>query len=394
MWVQMNRYHSLKRRTIMSVFVLNNFPDDCPFNEIGPFISLYLTTHNHPLESKKDRIEFKKLIAQAKDKLVKDYNKLEIEEFVKPLNNLEQDSLFWSYNQKGLAIFTNKKNCYIYKLPFEVEQYISYSEKINFKPLIRLSQNIIHYYVLALDRDNFNVYEVYGKNINPIQFDPSVKIKAKDVIGDQRTEDISTIGGYSSYGRQGITHGRGGKKDDIDIDTEKYLRYVENTIYEHLSKIKPLPIVLISLHKTYIHYRNLNKNKDLFEKGIMKSPESMTEDEILNETYSLIENYFVDKLKTKISNVFKSVEMSKASNDIHEIVKAIHSKQIQELYIQDGHKLYGYVDWENQTIEVNRKSDLDIYEELAEKTILLGRKVYCVSKDVLNVGSGILAQYY
>ena len=47
----------------MSVFVLNNFPDDCPFNEIGPFISLYLTTHNHPLESKKDRIEFKKLIA-------------------------------------------------------------------------------------------------------------------------------------------------------------------------------------------------------------------------------------------------------------------------------------------------------------------------------------------
>ena len=95
----------------MSVFMLNNFPDDCPFNEMGSFISLYLTTHNHPQESKKDRIEFKKLITQAKEKLVKNYNKLEIEEFVKPLNLLEQDSMFWSYNQNGLAIFINEKNC-------------------------------------------------------------------------------------------------------------------------------------------------------------------------------------------------------------------------------------------------------------------------------------------
>lgn len=394
MCLKMNIDHSLKRRTIMSVFMLNNFPDDCPFNEVGSFISLYLTTHNHPLESKKDRIEFKKLITQAKEKLVKDYTKSEIEEFIKPLIHLEQDSLFWSYNQKGLAIFINEKNCYIYKLPFEVENHVSYGEKINFKPLIRLSQNIIHYYVLALDRDNFNVYEINGKNMNRIQFDPSVMIKAKDVIGDQRTEDISTIGGYSTYGRQGITHGRGGKKDDIDIDTEKYLRYVENTIYEHLSKIKSLPIILISLPKTHIHYRNLNKNKDLYVKGIVKSPESMTDDEIINETYHLIEDYFIDKLKAKISNVHKSIEIGKASNDIHEILKAIETNHINELYIQDDRKLYGTVDWENQIIEVNRKSDLDIYEELAEKTIMHGHKVYCVSKDVLNVGSGILAQYY
>lgn len=378
----------------MSFFMLNNFPDDCPFNEMGSFISLYLTTHNHPQESKKDRIEFKKLITQVKEKLVKDYNNLEIEEFVKPLNLLEQDSMFWSYNQNGLAIFINKNNCYIYKLPFTVENHVSYGEKINFKPLIRLSQNIIHYYVLALDRDNFNVYEVNGRNMNHFQFDPSVMIKAKDVIGDQRTEDISTVGGYSTYGRQGITHGHGGKKDDIDIDTEKYLRYVDSTLYEHLSKIKSLPIVLISLPKTHIHYRNLNKNKDLFDKGIVKSPESMTDEEILNETYSLIEDYFTDKLKVKISNVNKSIEIGNASNDIHDILKAIQSNKIDELYLQDDRKLYGFVDWENQTIQVNRKSELDIYEDLAEKTIMNGHKVYCVSKDILNVGSGILAQYY
>ncbi|MHB8097854.1 MAG: hypothetical protein ACYDEI_09415, partial [Erysipelotrichaceae bacterium] len=72
----------------------------------------------------------------------------------------------------------------------------------------------------------------------------------------------------------------------------------------------------------------------------------------------------------------------------------IQSNKIDERYLQDDRKLYGFVDWENQTIQVNRKSELDIYEELAEKTIMNGHKVYCVSKYVLNVGSGILAQYY
>ena len=377
----------------MSVFMLNNFPEDCPFNEKGPFISLYLSTSNLPQESKKDRAVFKNLIAQAKDKLVTDYNKIEIEKFLEPLYQLEKESIFWSFNQKGLAIFLNEKNCYTYKLPYSVDNHVNYGDKITFKPLIRLSQNIIHYYVLALNRDYFKVYEVNGKTIIQVQFDPSVLIKAKDVIGDQRTEDISTIGGYSSYGRQGITHGRGGKKDDIDIDTEKYIRYVEHTLYEELTKKKALPIILISLPKTHIHYRQINKNKDLYDKGIIKSPDSMTDEEILEETYGLIENYFMDELKMKIDKARKSVELSRASQDVHEIIKVIKSNQIDVLYIQDDRKLYGFVDWDNQTIDVNRKSDIDIHEELAEKTIMLGHKVFSVSKDILNVGSGILAQY-
>ena len=76
----------------MSVLMLNNFPDDCPFNEKGPFISLYLKTNNFPKESKKDKIEFKKLVTHIKDKMVTDFNSIEIEKFIEPLNQLERDS--------------------------------------------------------------------------------------------------------------------------------------------------------------------------------------------------------------------------------------------------------------------------------------------------------------
>ena len=69
----------------MSVLMLNNFPVDCPFNEKGPYISLYLKTNNFPKESKK-------LVTHIKDKMVTDYNSIEIEKFIEPLNQLERDS--------------------------------------------------------------------------------------------------------------------------------------------------------------------------------------------------------------------------------------------------------------------------------------------------------------
>lgn len=378
----------------MSVLMLNNFPTDCPFNEKGPFISLFLTTHIHSQESKNDRIVFKNLITQAKEKLIADYNKIEIEEFLDPLYTLEKESPFWSFNQAGLAIFLNEKNCYIYRLPFEINNQITYSDRINFKPLIRMFQNIVHFYILALNRDYFKLYEVNGKSIEPIKLDPSILVKAKDVIGDQRTEKFNTVGGFSTPGVQGITHGHGGKKDDIDIDTEKYVRYVEQTVHIHLTKDKPLPIVLVSLPKTHILYRKINKNKYLYEKGVIKSPDSMTNEELLEECTKLIENVFADELKRLTDRARKSIELSKASEDIHQIVKSIKSKQVETLFLIDDRKLYGYVDWEKQTVEVNKKSDTDIFEEFAEKIILDGKQIYVVDKDWLKVGSGILAQFY
>jgi hypothetical protein len=131
----------------------------------------------------------------------------------------------------------------------------------------------------------------------------------------------------------------------------------------------------------------------LFEKGIIKSPDSMTDEEMLEESTKLIENLFVDELRKMTENARKSIELSKASEDVHQIVKVIKTNQIERLFLIDDHKLYGYVDWDAQTVEVNKKSDVDILEELAEKTILAGKPIYIVDKDWLKVGSGILAQY-
>lgn len=378
----------------MSVFMLKNFPYDCPFNAEGPFINLFMTTHSQAPENKQDSIVFKNLIAKAKDKLSLDYKPMEVERFIQPLEELERETPFWSYNHAGLAIFVNRENCYVYRLPEIVRNQVVISENINFKPLIRMFQSVIHYYILALSRERFKVYDVYHKSIEEVHFDKNVLILAKDVIGDQRSEPYTSVGGFSTPGAQAILHGHGGKKEDIDIDTEKYFRYVDQTIYDLLSKEKAIPIVIVTLHKNQMTFRKVSKNKDLFEEAVVMSMEELSNQELYQETIKVIEPFFNEQLKRQTAKVVQSIELGRASDKLDHIVKAIINKEVKSLYLANDKRIYGSVDWTNQNVKLNQGVDTDILEELAEHVLQRKAKVYSVPKDWLNATNGILVEYF
>jgi hypothetical protein len=374
--------------------MLKNFPYDCPFNAEGPFINLFMTTHSQAPENKQDSIVFKNLIAKAKDKLSLDYKPMEVERFIQPLEELERETPFWSYNHAGLAIFVNRENCYVYRLPEIVRNQVVISENINFKPLIRMFQSVIHYYILALSRERFNVYEVYHKSIEEVHFDEDVLILAKDVIGDQRSEPYTSVGGFSTPGAQAMLHGHGGKKEDIDIDTEKYFRYVDQTIYDLLSKEKAIPIVLVTLHKNQMTFRKVSKNKDLFEEAVVMSMEDLSNQELYQETIKVIEPFFNEQLKRQTAKVVQSIELGRASDKLDHIVKAILNKEVMNLYLANDKRIFGTVDWKNQSVKLNQGVDTDILGELAEQALQGKAKVYSVPKDWLNATNGILVEYF
>ena len=378
----------------MSVLMLKNFPYDCPFNEKGPFISLFMATHSHAPENKQDSIVFKNLIAKAKDKLEVDYKPREIELFIKPLEQLERETPFWTYNHAGLAVFVNRENCYVYRLPETIKDQVILSDSLSVKPLIRMFQSIIHYYVLALSRENFKVFEVYHNSIDEVHFGEDVLIRAKDVIGDQRTEPYTSVGGYSTPSAQAMLHGHGGKKEEIDIDTEKYFRYVDQTIYDHLSKDKPIPIVLVTLQKNQMTYRKVSKNKNLFDEAVVMSMEDRSKQELFEETLKRIEPYFNEQLMRQTAKVVQSIELGQASDNLEHIVKAIKNKEVKNLYLVENKRIFGTVDWDNQSVLLSQKSETDVLEELAEHAIRAHVKVFSVPKDWLKVPNGILVEYY
>jgi len=191
-----------------------------------------------------------------------------------------------------------------------------------------------------------------------------------------------------------MLHGHGGKKEEIDIDTEKYFRYVDQMIYDLLSKEKAIPIVLVTLQKNQMTFRKVSKNKYLFNEAVVMSMEDLSKQELYKETIKIIEPYFNEQLKRQTAKVAQSIELGRASDKFDHIVKAILNKEVKNLYLANDKRIYGSVDWKNQNVKLNRGVDTDILEEIAEQALQVKAKVYSVPKDWLNTSNGILVEYF
>ena len=122
--------------------------------------------------------------------------------------------------------------------------------------------------------------------------------------------------------------------------------------------------------------------------------EDLSNQELYQMTIKVIEPYFNEQLKRQTAKVVQSIELGRASVKLDHIVKAILNKEVMNLYLANDKRIFGTVDWNNQSVKLNQGVDTDILEELAEHALQRKAKVYSVPKDWLNTTNGILVEYF
>ena len=122
--------------------------------------------------------------------------------------------------------------------------------------------------------------------------------------------------------------------------------------------------------------------------------EDLSDQELYQMTIKVIEPFFNEQLKRQTAKVVQSIELGRASDKLDHIVKAILNKEVMNLYLANDKRIFGTVDWKNQSVKLNQGVDTDILEELAEQGLQGKAKVYSVPKDWLNATNGILVEYF
>ena len=241
--------------------IVKEFPNEIIFDPKGACVSLYQTTHKSSPENLQDQIRFKNLIQEIKSSLEKDYSREEVENIMKVFNDIAEDRIFWNNTTEGLAILANKDNCVVYKLNREVEELAIVANNFHIKPLIRNFQSADNYHILGITRNDFNIYEGNRYGIEMIELDEDTPKTLKEVLGDEYTEPHLEAGRYSG-GATGSPafHGHGGRKDEIEVDTERYFRYIDKFIIDNFSSEMRLPLILVALDEHQGEFRSLSKN--------------------------------------------------------------------------------------------------------------------------------------
>ncbi|MBV1708427.1 MAG: hypothetical protein KMY54_01080, partial [Erysipelothrix sp.] len=373
--------------------IVKNFPQDLPFDKEGPFISIYQTTQVHPFD-KGNIITFKNLMKEALSLIEEKYDKRIVEKYSLPLQEIVNDLDFWLYATQGIAVYVNQEECIVFRLNQPVENHVYVQNDIVIRPAVATFQNQIQAYVLALTKDYFNVYECDFVSIKKVELPDSIETTIEEVLGDQKTDAFVGFGSTGTRNSTGLFYGQGGKKEEVDLDTEKFFRYVDKTVHEELSKKKPIPLILASISKNQTVFRKISNNPYLGVEGIALSVDSMSEDQLCEHTREVLQPERRRRLKTLVERGAKALADQRASDLIDEVAQAAVSGQIESLLIDYDKRYLATIDWQSLKIIKNSTNhDTDVFDEIAKVVLKNRGKVFIIDSAMMPTTTGICAIY-
>ena len=376
--------------------IVNNFPNDIIYGEKGPFISLYQPTHKYRPENKQDPIRFKNLIQKIEASLKERHNEEDIELIMKPFKDLAEDKLFWNSTSDGLAILSNGDKCIVYKLQRPVEELALVSDRFHIKPLIRYFQSADRYHLLGLDRKQFTLYEGNRYGFEEVELDPDIPRTIEDVLGDERSEPYLNPGAYGGAGGTPMFHGHGGRKDEIDKDTEKYFRYVDKFILDNFSNPMKIPLILVALDEHHGVFNNITNNPYLMDSGIRQDYTALDLGQMRESAWRIIEAFYLEKTKKVISRYNIERAKFKASDDLGQVSRGVVENRVDTILLEADRRITGTINKETGELkrQVKSGSEFDnVLDELAKMVFENKGQVIILPKERMPSTTGAAAIY-
>ena len=255
-----------------------------------PCLSLYQSTRRRYPDNQQDRIRFRNLFKAMEQSLRQKYTALEVKPLLEPFQALSDDLEFWNHTLGGLAVLGAPGFFRVYRLQRPVPELAVVADSFHVKPLLRILQSADRYQVLGLNRQEIKLFEGNRDALDEIDPAPGVPRTITEALGEELTEPHLTVAGYGSgAGGLAMRHGHGSKKDEIDVDAERFFRAVDRAVLKRHSKPSGLPLILAALPEHHNLFRRVSQNPFLFSEGIDKHPDALPIDALRERAWRVVE---------------------------------------------------------------------------------------------------------
>lgn len=359
-------------------------------------ISIYLPTGKTGADGKQSQIRLKNLLRQVQDQLIEyGYKKRGIEELTDSVQKLVDDTLFWSFQSSGIAIFLSEKGMCYYQVPLEVPELAVVSDRYHLKPLLPLLTEDGQFYILSLNQKQVRLFAC-------------TKYICDELVLQDVPVDIGTYLMYDDPERQlqFTTHTPGGGgatraasfhgHSVSDEDKENLLRFF-NEIDKGVRKTigdDQIPMVIAGVEYYLPIYREANQYNGLVAGVVTGSTEQMSIKELHEAALEVVEPIFVKKRLEAAQRYFEMEGTGKTYNDIEEIVKAAHEGRVDTMFVAAGVQYWGI--YNDDTNEVKFESEAnpenhDLLNEAAMQAFFNGGNVFALPPDQVPGGQDVVA---
>ena len=390
-----------------------------------PCLSLYLPTHRKVPDNRVDRPAYRHLVDALELALSVSKPRDEIERLLGPFRMLADDIAFWEHTHDGLALFGSDGHARGFLLQRPVVPLALVSRRFHTMPLVRSVMACDRFNVLALTSRSARVFEgtawhdPQGSTVEPLAAVSLVPLPGRpatatlgrgDVIDEETLEPhrVQRGMGPAGLGTGGVVHGGfGAKQDDIDADTEIFLRHVDDRVLDQVSRRAGLPIVLVAQARLAAMFRGLTKNDLLIDEPVAKDPHLMSDRELAAVVADVFRRAHAARIARELRAFAQARDRGLAATDLADIAHAVVGGQVATLFVEADRFETGRFDRDTGGVEFDgvAPADLshaadraavrgdDLFGALAEAVLLQGGTVLALARNDMPAESGVAAVY-
>ena len=361
-------------------------------------VSLYMPTHRIGREQQQDPIRLKNLLAQAEANLLANgVRRPEVQNLMRPADELLWDRNFWQHQGDGLAIFLTNDFYKVYRLPVRFDEHIHTGTSFYIKPLLPCLGRGIKFYVLAVSLNSIRLFEGNADTMSEIKLNFPTSME-EALWADDPEKQLNMHSGSVSPGdgksSTGVFHGH----DPADEDKTNILRYFQsvNQGLNTLLDDRNIPMVLAGVDYLLPIYREASSYQNMLQDGIAGNPDRENIKELHQRAWQIVRPIFEESQK-KAYEKFEQLSGQKsdlAVNDIKAAVKAAVFGQVETIFVPLGVQKWGRYDAQNNKVLLKKEpapENEDLFDFAAAQTLLNSGQVFAVPPEQMPGGGELAA---
>lgn len=333
-----------------------------------PCLSLYLPTHRSVPDNTVDRPAYRHLLEAFELALGLSHSRAESERLLHPLRVLEADRNFWEHTRDGLAVLAAGGVAHGFLLQRPVTPLALVTSRFHLLPLVRLLVGLERFTILSLTSREAAAYEATAwadvaataaardVTIGPLdplplragaEAPPAMTLSRDLVIDEEIREPHRVQVGKGPSGRAAVrvVHGgAGAKQDDIDDDTESFLRQVDAVVEAQVSRPTGLPLVLVAAPPLAAVFRGLSSNPLLLEDYVPRDPHLMASTELAAVVAPVFAAAHARRIDRELAAFRRARDHGLAIEDLAEIGRAAVAGRVATLLLESDRFIPGSFD--------------------------------------------------
>jgi len=360
----------------------------------APCLSLYQPTHRRHPENQQDPIRYRNLLKSFEASLSQKHAPREVQRLLAPFRELTEDRDFWNHSLDGLAVLGAPDFFRVYRLQRAVPAFAVVAESFHIKPLIRILQSADRYQVLGLNRHEVRLFEGNRDILDEIDPAPGVPRTITEALGEELTEPHLTVASYGGLGGPGMHHGHGGKKEEVEMDADRFFRAVDRAVLEHHSRPSGLPLLLAALPENQGFFRQVTHNPHLLAEGIDVHPDDLAPDALRERAWRVIEPRYLARLAGLVEGFGQARSKGLGLDDLAQVGAAAVAGRVATLLIDADRRIPGRIDAATGQVELADMAQADVddlLDDLAQLVMHSRGEVVVVPAARMPTGTGAAA---